>query len=87
MDNAPYHKIYDYSFFNPHQASKKELKDYLENQKIKYEENMLKSDLKALILETWNPPLSKLEIIANEQGHEIMFLPPYYPELNPIEFV
>ena len=45
-----------------------------------------------LVLKIYEPPKSLLELLAEEYGqkqfntaHKILFLPPYYPEFNPIE--
>ncbi len=93
LDNAPYHKIYENDAFNPRKMNKNELKEYLNKEKINYDDRMLKSDLMDLALKYWKPT-SKLEKLAQIDGinrfnkeHKLLFLPPYYPELNPIEFV
>ena len=35
----------------------------------------------------WNQdrPKYNIETLAEKYGHKIIFLPPYYPEFNPIE--
>ncbi len=92
LDNAPYHKIYENEDLNPRNFNKNDLKKYLDDHNVTYNDKMLKGDLLDLALKIWKP-VTKLEKMAFNDGlkrfqkpHILLFLPPYYPELNPIEF-
>lgn len=37
------------------------------------------------VLEIWESPESEIERLARGKGHEVLFLPPYHPQLSPIE--
>jgi transposase len=86
MDNAKYHGCKQH---NLNSMSKEQLRDLLldykqTNSTIKYSNRMKKDDLKA-ILRPLVPKNSVIEDLAVAGGHKILWLPPYHPELNPIE--
>jgi len=62
----------------------KQIKDWLYNSDIDFDDNLLKPDLVELAHEDWDP-MSELQELAEEFGHEITYLPPYHPEFNAIE--
>lgn len=87
VDNAPYHNVQVNKA--PTSTSKKaDMQDWLRNHNIAYEEDMLKTQLYSLVL------LHKsrfkryaIEEMINEHGFSCLRLPPYHPDLNPIELV
>lgn len=89
MDNASYHSYYkDKSYFNPKTANKTEIIDFLKSKgKIYFDSNVLKKFLVEEALKFWEKPQNDIEKIAEKNGHKILYLPPYHPEYNPIEYV
>ncbi len=94
MDNASYHRYHDPDHFNPRTANKDALRSFLEQHQVKLEEKMTRKDLLTLTYEIWDPPNNLLENLACEigydycnLGHLLLYLPPYRPQLNPIELV
>lgn len=86
MDNAKYHSCKQH---NLNSMSKEQLRDLLldykqNNNTIQYSNTMKKDNLKA-ILRPLVPKNSVIEDLAAAAGHKILWLPPYHPELNPIE--
>lgn len=85
MDNASYHNMqYDKA---PTSSSRKHvLQEWLTKKNIPYSPNMLKSELYELVLTNkgQNKHFQIDRILAN-YGHTVLRLPPYHPELNPIE--
>jgi transposase len=85
MDNASYHSVNQL----PKSSDKKAaMKKWLDDQKLAYPKNAVKKELWAIIKE--EKKKDKYFIIDNlamRYGHEVVRLPPYHPELNPIELV
>jgi hypothetical protein len=61
---------------------------WLNEKRIIHTEDMRKPDLYELI-KTHKPLYStyKTDMILAEHGHSVLRLPPYYPQLNPIELI
>ena len=59
--------------------------EWLKKRKIPYAKDALRPTLWKLAKE--NYPTYRLEKIANKYGHEIVRLPPYQCQLNPIELI
>ena len=92
LDNAPYHFIMERKDFNPNKATKVELQNWLTEKNIKFPKSLLQSDLKKLCNQYWDKPKNILEEELKLIGlknfglpHILLYLPPYHPELNPIE--
>lgn len=87
VDNAPYHNVQIEK--TPNSNSKKcEMISWLSEHNIPFHENMLKPQLYQLIL--LNKPLQKkfsMDRICAGYGHSVLRLPPYHPDLNPIETI
>ncbi|XP_028165299.1 uncharacterized protein LOC114356372 [Ostrinia furnacalis] len=85
VDNASYHnKQLDAA---PASNTKKaDMQTWLSQKGIEYEEYMLKPELYNLI-KKYKEQFKKFSIdeILNEAGHSVLRLPPYHPDLNPIE--
>lgn len=85
IDNASYHN----KCLNPAptSASKKaDMQEWLSSKGIYYGSDMLKVELYKLIL--LHKPKYKeyaIDSIIKEKGHNVLRLPPYHPDLNPIE--
>lgn len=86
MDNAKYHcNEVDKA---PTMCSlKKEMQDWLKRHNIEYTEAMKKRDLQELINQNKPEKQFKIDAILKEKGHNVLYLPPYHPDLNPIELV
>lgn len=89
LDNAKYHKAFPEGHYAPKQSDKKEvLRRFLEDHGENVEESELKPDLlqraKKLYVEL--NPLNEIQNRAEEAGHRVLYLPPYHPELNPVEY-
>jgi transposase len=86
MDNASYHSCKQY---NLNTMSKDELRDLLLDYKdkdssIQYSNEWKKDELKSKLMPLV-PKSSIIEELAEQKGHRVLWLPPYHPELNPIE--
>jgi len=93
MDRASYHTTFQPNEFFPSKAKKEALKVWLRAKNIPFDENSLKNDLRLLALSHWETPKNKIETIAETSGikkfgypHRVLYLPPYHPEFNAIEF-
>ncbi|XP_038207526.1 uncharacterized protein LOC119829196 [Zerene cesonia] len=85
VDNASYHN--KQSELAPTSSTKKaDMQKWLQDKGIAYRENMLKPELYNLI--KLNKDLHKkfsVDNILAENNHSVLRLPPYHPDLNPIE--
>lgn len=81
MDNASFHKRCRRSIS---EWSVAQLRTRLTRRGVQYEAGLLRDDLVTLVKEHC-PPLLVVEAIALAAGHQVLFLPPYHPRLNPIE--
>ena len=87
MDNASYHSVR--SEKAPTSNSKKEdMKNWLLQNNVSVPEKINKKDLYELV-KIHKPRLPKYRIdeMAREHGHQIIRLPPYHCDLNPIELI
>ncbi|XP_039754386.1 uncharacterized protein LOC120629507 [Pararge aegeria] len=85
VDNASYHnKQWDLA---PTSNSKKaDMQAWLTDKGIQYEESLLKPQLYNLIKANKKRFTTfSIDRILAEQGHQVLRLPPYHPDLNPIE--
>jgi transposase len=87
IDNAPYHNIQ--SDKAPTSNSKKvEMQLWLDRKRIAYSEGMLKPQLYKLIKQAkGNHKNFLIDEILQRHGHSVLRLPPYHPDLNPIELI
>ena len=85
MDNASYHCKIDEKA--PTSNSRKaDMISWLQKNNISYTESMLKPTLYKLI--KYHKPYHTKYLVDNlmkEHGHDVLRLPPYHPDLNPIE--
>lgn len=89
MDNAPYHTEQEKGACNYYNSNKAQLLDLLNKFNLLGNRTYLLSELREIAKENWDliKPKSKVEQLLEHWGHTCLFLPPYHPELNPIEFV
>lgn len=87
IDNAPYHNKQIETC--PTSATiKAEMMNWLRAKNIPFNEKSLKPELYNVI-KLHKPKYKKYKIdtIINGMGHDVLRLPPYHPDLNPIELV
>ncbi|XP_050508858.1 uncharacterized protein LOC126886060 [Diabrotica virgifera virgifera] len=87
VDNAPYHNVQAEKC--PTMSSTKSvMKDWLIKRNPPFSEDMLKVDLYSIV-QSHKPRFKVHEIdrILGNSGHSVLRLPPYHPDLNPIELV
>jgi hypothetical protein len=88
MDNAAYHKVYGSHVPKCGKMQKQECIDYLHSKGIETE-----AECSAVVLKVrtkaWIVANEKFECVrlAEEQGHRVLFTPPYHSDLQPIELV
>ncbi|CAB3231919.1 unnamed protein product [Arctia plantaginis] len=86
MDNAPYHS----QQINraPTSANKKsEIQEWLREHGIELSDSELKPDLLQKVQRNRPEKIYELDQLALESGHEVIRLPPYHCQYNPIELV
>nr|CAH7753516.1 unnamed protein product [Callosobruchus chinensis] len=69
-------------------TKKNDMKEWLRQRNIPFSDEMLKAELYSLI-KIYKPRYKTYERdkIMTEAGHSLLRLPPYHPDLNPIELV
>lgn len=88
MDNAPYHTVMTDETRSPSTKAKKaELQEWLTAHQVPYEDNMIKAELWQLIRMHKPRPVYRVDELATAQGFEVLRLPPYHCDLNPIELI
>jgi len=85
MDNASYHSMTTIPKSNNRIG---EMKDWLQKNKISFSSTLKKKDIWQIIKgQKSNFEHYVIDKIARNNGHEILRLPPYHCDLNPIELV
>lgn len=87
MDNAPYHSA-KLELIPRKGWKKQDIRDWLTKKQIVWQEDMIIAELLKLV-EPYRPlyDVRRLDKIAEDAGHTILWLPPYHCELNVIEMV
>ena len=85
LDRCPFHTV-GRDAGVPSQMKKGELQQWLTERGIAWEEQWLRARLMQEV-ERYRDKKPMVEILAEEQGHKLLFLPVHHPELNPIELV
>lgn len=87
VDNASYHNV-QVEKAPTAKSRKQDMKDWLSNHKIPFNDNMFVPELYQLI-KLYKPRLLRylLDETVKREGHSVLRLPPYHPDLNPIELV
>ncbi|XP_045495965.1 uncharacterized protein LOC123694545 [Colias croceus] len=86
MDNAPYHNM-EYSKPPNMTAKKEEMQLWLTENNIEFDENFTKAELYELIKKHKPEKNYVIDNMLNCHGFEVLRLPPYNCDLNPIEFI
>ena len=84
IDNASYHSRRIEKVPNT-SSRKSEMQDWLVAHNIEFPERALKQELLSLIRLSNPQPKYVIDELARTSGHEVVRLPPYHCELNPIE--
>jgi transposase len=87
IDNAPYHNV-QLNKAPTSSSRRAEMTDWLAVRNIPFCDSMYKPDLYTLI--KLNKPrfvMYKIDAMLEEHGHSTLRLPPYHPDLNPIELI
>lgn len=85
LDRATYHMVPEERVL-PTQLKKAEIQQWLLKHAIQWEEHWLKPKL----VETMEQQLDRtpfVQKVAQQHGHQLLFLPVHHPELNPIELL
>ncbi|KAH6920073.1 hypothetical protein HPB50_028940 [Hyalomma asiaticum] len=87
MDNASYHSAQVEKV--PSSSSRKaDIQCWLKSKSIPFSDDYLKSELLQLVKQINHMFLAyQIDTLASAAGHEVVRLPPYHCELNPIELV
>ncbi|XP_048250644.1 uncharacterized protein LOC125378733 [Haliotis rufescens] len=89
-DNAPYHSCRDPIKCCPTSNSTKgdhEICQWLDNNRIARPTKAKKNDYYQMVLQNKPPPSYLIDNMLREHGHEVLRLPPYHCDLNPIELI
>ena len=85
IDNAPYHSK-NTENYSTSKWRKQQFVDWLTEKNITFPDKALRAELWTLVKsEREKFPDKVMETVAKEYGHEILHLPTYHCELNPIE--
>ncbi|XP_045450546.1 uncharacterized protein LOC123659374 [Melitaea cinxia] len=84
MDNAPYHCT-QINKAPTMSNLKAEMQQWLSNNSIPFEDYWIKPQLYELIKKHKGEPVYEVDFLLNQHGHEVVRLPPYHCDLNPIE--
>lgn len=88
MDNASYHNVVALEDKIPISSStKEEMKTWLIKENVTFDNNCLKPELLQIVRQTKRTKVYQIDKIILEHGHTSLRLPPYHPQLNPIELV
>lgn len=86
MDNASYHSV----IVNKPpttQTRKSEIRGWLTFNGIAFEEYHTKAELLFFVKQNTPQPVYEADEILRQNGHEVLRLPPYHCDLNPIELI
>ena len=86
IDNSPYHSK-NTENYPTSKWRKQQFVDWLKEKNITFPDKALRAELWTLVKYEREkfPDIKVMETVAKEYGHEILRLPPYHCELNPIE--
>src|SRR5881409_1927371 len=85
LDRCPFHTVGSDAVV-PSQMKKGDLRQWLTERGITWEEQWLRARLLEE-MDRYRDKKPMVEILAEAQGHKMLFLPVHHPELNPIELV
>ena len=88
MDNAPYHSMLALESKPPTSNSRKQvMQDWLTDMDISFDPKLKKPQLYDLVKANKPPPKYKVDDKIRSAGHEVLRLPPYHCNFNPIELI
>ncbi|XP_048258134.1 uncharacterized protein LOC125383596 [Haliotis rufescens] len=88
MDNAPYHSCRDpINRCLTSNSNKGEICQWLDNKSIARPTKAKTTDYYQLVPQNKPPPSYLIDNMLREHGHEVLRLPPYHYDLNPIELI
>lgn len=88
MDNASYHSVIKEGTKAPTSATRKgDMQKWLKDKKIPFDGKMKKTELYEIIKLKKPEPVHKTDEFLRGKGHDVLRLPPYHCEFNPIEMV
>ena len=86
MDNASYHSR-QMNKAPTSSSTKGDIKTWLQQNDIDYDEEMLKVELLDLVRSSSHKKTYFVDELAKEHGHQVLRLAPYQCDLNPIELI
>lgn len=86
MDNAAYHNT-QCSKIPTSSTKKEDIILWLKNNNIAVNENYLKAELLQIVKNSRPKKEFIVDKLLHDNGHNVLRLPPYHPELNPIEMI
>ena len=88
MDNASYHSVIKDGTKAPTSTTRKgDMQKWLKDKKIHFDGKMKKTKLYEIIKLKKPEPVHKTDDFLRGKGHDVLRLPPYHCEFNPIEMV
>lgn len=86
IDNAPYHSK---QLNKPPTmaARKQDMQNWLSERNITFDPRMTKAELNYIIIRNRPEKEYLVDKLLEESGHEVLRLPPYQCDLNPIEYI
>lgn len=86
MDNASYHSVQENK--KPTSSSiKQSIMDWLRHNNVAFQEPITKAELLLLVKYVQTKPTYRIDKLFVDAGHTVVRLPPYHPDLSPIELV
>lgn len=86
VDNASYHNVQDNK--KPTSSSLKQtIMDWLGHNNVAFQDPITKAELMLLVKYVQTEPTYRINKLFVDAGHTIVRLPPYHPDLSPIELV
>ncbi|XP_050508967.1 uncharacterized protein LOC126886159 [Diabrotica virgifera virgifera] len=83
LDNAPYHS----EIQSPTNSWNVDIKEWLTNERISIPQHILKSELLRLAKQHAKPKIFVVDQVIESYGHQVLRLPPYHCQFNPIEYI
>ena len=75
-------------FQSPHNhLAKKGIQDWLDSRGLQYDDDLRKLELVQLVKSLHLPKKYVIDELAAEKGHQILRLPPFHCDFNPIELI
>ena len=90
MDNASYHSVQAATSKPPTSATKKaDMQQWLRDQGVRCDDRMTRARLYELIKlkKAGQRPVYQVDTYLQQHGHQVLRLPPYHMELNPLELI